>query len=306
VRAIGDGWEPTEVLRIAAALRGTAEEVRERELADDFRAMVESATGKVVPDLRLTVRTTVPTARILSFRQVVPAERDFTADAVALDGRTVEFALGSWGVEAADYELTLAVDPAGYPNFEDIQLALVGLRPVGAGDVPGGEPQGVFAHWTDDPAKSTWIHPKVSRVLDQDELRQAVNAGCDAYDAGDFDRARERWGEAVRLAHAAHHHKILRRLEALVHFDDPAAGAVRIRADLTHRALMSAVLTSYSTVQGPGPAGDREPPRKQAPGPAGAGGRPGGPDRTCPRCQLVSPGTARICTRCGQRLVDQP
>jgi hypothetical protein len=294
VRAIGDGWEPAEVLRIAAALGGTAEEVREAELADDFRAMIDTATGKVVPDLRLTVRTTVPTARILSFRKVVPSEADLTADAVAVDERTSEFALGSWGAETADYELTLTVDPSGYRALEDIQVALVGLRPVGAGDVPVGEPVPVLAHWTDDPVKPTWVHPKQSQVLDQDELRQAVNAGCQAYELQDHGRAAVEWGRAARLAHDSDNRKVLRRLEKLVHIDDPETGAVRIRPDINRRALSSMILDAQSTVQGPGRAGEPMP---------AAVPQPAGPDRSCPDCGYLSPGTARICTRCGLRLV---
>lgn len=291
-RAIGDGWEPGELLRIVDALRGTAEEVRLGDLADDFRLMIARATRRVVPDLRLGVRT-MEGVRLRFIRQVHPTAFDLTGDAVEAGERTVELSTGSWGEQTAEYHLGLAVDPGRFDEAVDSQVALVWVRPVGAaGAGPDPEPVGVFAHWTDDLVRATRMDPGLSHYGGQAELRDAVNAGCDAFDAGDLAVALAEWGRAVRLAHGSGNEEILRRLDDVVDVVDPAAGEVRLRDGARPGARKALKLSSTVSAVNP-----------HRPSPLDGAARPDSrSDLECPSCFEISPGGTRFCEACGAPL----
>jgi von Willebrand factor type A domain/von Willebrand factor type A C-terminal domain len=310
-RGIGDGWEPAELLRIVSALRGKADAASEEDLAEEFRAITAESMGKVLPDLRLTVRA-MPGSRVRFVRQVHPTELDLTGQAVAVDARTTEFGTGSWGPESREYHLCLEVDPTGRPHGEDLQVGVVGMVAVG----PDGSRApahravaGMLVHWTSDLVRATRIDPKLSHYLGQDELRAAVNAGSDGYEAGDLDRARVEWGKAVRIAHRSGNEKVLRRLAGVVEVLDPAAGAVRVRAAIRPRDMKSLIVSSVyaprgpAAAPGPGPGPDPGPGAGPwADGGDGGAGAVVGPDRVCTNCGLVSPGDAEACERCGHPL----
>jgi hypothetical protein len=274
------------------ALRGTAEEVRLGDLADDFRLMIARATRRVVPDLRLSVRT-MEGVRLGFVRQVHPTAIDLTGDAVQAGERTVEFSTGSWGEQTAEYHLALAVDPGRFDQAVDNQVALVWARPVGAaGAGPDPDPLGVFAHWTDDLMRTTRMDPGLSHYSGQAELRDAVNAGCDAFDAGDLAAALAEWGRAVRLAHGSGNEEILRRLGDVVDIVDPAAGEVRLRADARPGARKALALSSTVSAANP-----------YRPPPADRAARPDSrPDLKCPSCFEIPPGGTTFCEACGSPL----
>src|ERR1039458_4128409 len=53
-RGIGDEWEPSDLLKIAAVLNGSADGLPDvADLADDFRVVMREAMRKVVPDVAL-------------------------------------------------------------------------------------------------------------------------------------------------------------------------------------------------------------------------------------------------------------
>lgn len=293
-RAIGDGWEPAELKRIAAALHGEPEEVRLDDLAEDFRAMIARATSRVVPDLRLEVRT-MEGVRIRFLRQLHPTAADLTSGAVEASPRTVEFATGSWGNEIAEYHLGLDADPGRFDEATPNQVALVRVRPAGgvaAGAAPGPDPVGVFAHWTHDLVRASRMESRLSHYAGQAALREAVNAGCDAFDTGDRQTATAEWGRAVALAHASGNGKVLRRLAELVDVVDPATGEVRLRTDVRTGARKGLELSSEISALSPAGGSASEP---ALPAPAD------GPARQC-RCGRVAPPGRRFCEACGRPL----
>ncbi|MCA1673802.1 MAG: VWA domain-containing protein, partial [Actinobacteria bacterium] len=219
-RGIGEGWEPRELLRIVSALRGAADAVREdSDLEADFRAMMQAAMRKVVPNLRIRIRL-VPGNRLRFIKQVFPTELDLTEHGVEINAYTQEFSTGSWAEENREYHVCIEVAPDG-PMFEEVQLAQVELAAVTDRtdvDAPG-RPMPIVVHRTDDPVLSTRLDPKVDHYTIQEELGRSMMAGCDAYDAGDLETARAEWGHAVELATAAGNEERLTRLKRLVDID---------------------------------------------------------------------------------------
>ncbi|KAA2253895.1 VWA domain-containing protein [Solihabitans fulvus] len=296
-RGIGDGWEPRELRRIVSVLRGTADSARrDADLVEDFRTVLRAALGRSVPDVRIRVRT-LPGTRILFLKQVFPVQSDLTDLGVDLGDRTWEFGTGAWGPEQRDFQVCLAVDPAGSPTHEDLQIARVQLAVVPAGgqaDAVLGRPEPLLVHWTEDLKLVTQVDAKVAHYTGQTELAEAMLAGYDAFAAGDHDGARARWGEAVRLATESGNDDSLRRLRRLVHIVDGAAGLVRVRENLEARDLLSvAVGSGHSTRIRPSDL--------LAPDPVAVTGA----DRTCQHCGRVSPPTARRCVLCGHTLEPQ-
>lgn len=293
-RGIGDDWEPAELLRIVAVLRGKAESVREHELTADFKAMTAEAMNKVIPDLKLRIRT-LPGTTVQSLRQVFPTHVDLTGDLVRVDDRTAEVSTGSWGHQTADYHLCLRVEPNDRPMRQDIQVALIAIEAVGTDGrrrPVGAPPAGVLVHWTDDPVRATRVNEKLGHYLEQADLRNAVNAGADAYDSGDLDQAAAEWGRAVQLATASRHDKMVQRLNAVVHIDDAAAGLVRLK-ELTLGDMKALILSSHTSTLGT----DGMPVPETAPPAAGSGSQSAA-DIVCPVCERTSPAKARSCTQC--------
>jgi von Willebrand factor type A domain/von Willebrand factor type A C-terminal domain len=295
-RGIGDHWDPRELRRIVARLQGTADGVRETGLADDFRAMMAHSMAKVVPDLRLTVRE-VAGARVRFVRQVFPVETELAGQRT--DERTIEYATGSWRSESREYHLCLDIDPAAGEADADRQFGVVSLQPVGPDGSRAAAPLargGVLVRRTDDLVRATRIEPRLGYYQGQDDLRAAVNAGCDAFDAGDLATAAAEWGRAARLAYESGHQTVLTRLDAVVHLDDPAAGRVRLRDEIRPGDVSRLETGSTFAPAPPGAAGPAAP-TKPADAAAAAG-----PDRRCAGCGRVSPPDARICTVCGRQL----
>jgi hypothetical protein len=294
-RGIGDGYEPKELQRIALVLRGTADAVREEaDLVEDFQEMMRSAMSKVVPDLRLRIRT-LQGNRLRFVKQVFPTELDLTPHAVRLDERTTELSTGAWGDERREFHVCLTVDPAGLRLREDTQLAKVELMAVHAG-VPdarpaSAKPVSILVHLTDDAVQSTRVDAKVGHYTEHAELRRLVVAGCDAYDEDDLTKARDHWGRAVTLATALGNDRILRNLGRLVDIVDGEQGVVRLKDGIQLKDLHGAELSSVYSIQ------------KPAIGLAPDDG-PGGPGLGCPDCGRIWPSTAAFCMGCGRALND--
>jgi hypothetical protein len=295
-RGIGEDWEPRELLRIAAALHGSSDAVRHpADLQADFAAMIQSAMDKLVPEVRILIKTTA-FARVDFLRQTFPTESD--VDGQPGEQRTTSFATGSWGSESREFHLRLRVDSAGAELDRDIRVARVDVRlrrPGLAEFETACDPALVFAHWTDDLKLSSIIDPKVAHYTDQTELGQAVLNGCDAHGGGDLETAAVEWGRAVALATGLGNEKVLTRLLRLVEVvGDPAAGVVQIRESLRAVDLLSAAMGSVVSSMSP----------HAAPTPHGERGRSAAadPDRPCPICQRVWPAGAVFCGGCGHRL----
>jgi hypothetical protein len=298
-RGIGDGWESGELLRIVTRLRGTADAVREdSDLVADFREMTRSAMRKVVPELRVGFRL-LPGAGIRFVKQVHPVEADLTEQLRRTGEGKAEFTTGPWGEESREYHVCLTLDPTGRESGRDLRLARVDLEADGAGaaevEVPAtGSP--ILVHWTDDPVLSSRIHPKVGHYTEHAELREAVNAGCQAYESGDLEAAEQAWGRAVRLATELGNDKNLERLSHLVHIVDAARGEVRLKEVVAPRDVKLVEISSvYSSVM-PGSSALRPRPKPDD--------RPVATGRSCPapECGRLARAADRHCEACGTPL----
>jgi hypothetical protein len=296
-RGIGDDYAPAELQRIVSALHGSADAILDdSDLVSDFTAMMHAAMGKVVPDVQLQIRT-MPYTRLRFVKQAFPTELDLTGLGTAIDERTAGFFTGSWGDgEDREFHVCLELDSTGLARHEDLQAARVELAVIRAGSTEAeacGRPEAIRVHWTEDVKLSSVLDPKVAHYTGHVELAAAVNAGCDAHDAGDLRRAATEWGRAVTLASKLGHDAMIRRLGRLVDIvGDPADGVVRVRQNLRPREIFSVVMGSLISTRSPD-LPMQEPDQEQ----------PGAPDRSCPECGRVSPSTAVFCTKCGYSFV---
>lgn len=305
-RGVGDGWDPTELVGIAAALRGTADAVaRPEDLAADFQAIVAAAAGKVLPDLRLRI-TTSASDRLLYCKQVSPSIAVVAGEQAPGDDGPLEFSIGAWGAEAREYHLCFAVTSAGRPMEEDLRVARIDVvadRPLSAA------PAQARVRWTRNAMLSNQIDPDVARVTGQQELARAITDGCQAYDRGDEPTARERWGEAVRLATVAGDAAKLENLRGFVRIIDGAAGEVELRPNLSSRVTAGGQLWSLMTAPPPGPAAK---PREKSKGTPNAAppantakesrSTPAGMHQVCPACDRPAEPGQNFCHGCGESL----
>ncbi|MBW4720392.1 VWA domain-containing protein [Saccharothrix obliqua] len=252
-RGIGADWNDRELLRIAAALHGTADAVRQPgDLVADFEAMTKAAMDKIVPEVRVVVKTTTR-AKVDFLRQTYPTEADLVGD--VLDARTTAFATGSWGAETREFHLRLAVDSTDAEADTDIRVARVDLevRRPGTAEFAGtGAPALVMAHWTADLMLSSVLDSKVAHYTNQAVLGQAVLRGCEAHNAGDLVAAATDWGRAVALAAKLGNDKVMVRLLRLVEVvGDPADGLVRLKPELAAVDVLSAAMGSVVSSMSP-------------------------------------------------------
>ncbi|MGC4750015.1 vWA domain-containing protein [Micromonospora sp. DT201] len=278
-RGIGEGWHPPDLLRIAAALNGTAEAVRRpADLVASFRESIRAALTKVLPDVRIRLRT-VPYAKVTFFKQSSPTIQDLTEYADRVDERTWEVATGSWGAERREFHLCLSVDAPDDILEQDRLAARVDL--VVNGELRAATAT-VLVNWTVNMAKSARVDLSVSQVTGQEDVRQAINAGCDAYDRGDRIEAHAQWAQAVALASAARDEAALDQLRHLV--DIEPDGLVRLKEDLSQTDIkVSMIESKQNPLHPPMPRGTAV------------------ADQICGACGETSPPGAGRCENCGRR-----
>ncbi|MEU0925821.1 VWA domain-containing protein [Streptomyces malaysiensis] len=292
-RGIGDGWDAAELKRIARRLHGRADAVLEDSaLAAEFEEMVSSSMAKALAGVRIRIRTRSG-GRIGFVKQVHPTRADLTEEGVRPDERTWEWTTRAWGDETREYQVSVLADPRSDPMGEDVELAAVELVVEGDTALPLPEPESVLVQWTDDMVLSSRIDPRLAHYDADSELGHAITAGCDAYEAGDRERARHQWGRAVQLAHQLGSEKMLTRLGGLVHILDAATGEVRIREPIRPLDLNSAIVVSEESVHFVG---------AERPEPAA----PPAEDVICPACLRRAPATAGFCQQCNAPLSGEP
>jgi len=221
-RGVGTDFTPAELRAMATALLGSVEIIVDPSgMAADFRATIEDAMGRDVGEVAL--RVWVPqAARVKFLKQVSQQITDLTDLAAPVNALTADFPTGAWGADARDYHLCVHVPPQ--PVGAEMLAARVTV-------VVNGEPgdQGkVLALWTDDVARSTRINRHVAHYTGQEELAEAVQAGLDAYDAGDDVTATARIRRAVVLAHETGN-TAMSDLLARITEGDPATGTFRLK-----------------------------------------------------------------------------
>jgi Ca-activated chloride channel family protein len=295
-RGIGDDWSPRELLRIVSVLHGSADAIRtDQDLVDDFATMMHGAMSKVVPDVRLRVRMS-RFARLRFLKQSFPLEADITELGTPVGeqddhgGHTVEFSTGSWGAETKHFRLCLEVDPVGLPTGEDILAARADLAVVRAGTPEEyGQTAAIRVHWTDDARRSSVVAPDLAHYERHEELRNAVDSGCAAYETHDWPLAATHWEHAMKLADDLGNTKTAERVRGLLMYEN---GAVRVKPGLSPRDLFAITFSSRLSTRGPESAKLLE--AKES--------RPAAPDHECPACGHISPATAVFCPSCRTRL----
>jgi Ca-activated chloride channel family protein len=288
-RGIGDDWSPRQLMRIVSVLHGSADAIREdHDLVDDFATMMHGAMSKVVPDIRLRIRTS-RFARLRFLKQSFPVEADITELGTAIDEHTVEFSTGSWGAETKHFRLCLEVNPAGLPTGQDVLAARADLAVVRSGTAEQyGKAEAILVHWTDDARRSSIVAPDLAHYERHEELRNAVDSGCAAYETGDWALAATHWEHAVKLAEDLGNVKTVERVRGLLEYE---LGAVRVKPNLSPRDLFAITFSSRLSTRGPESAKLVE----------AKDFHPVEPDQKCP-CGHISPATAVYCPNCRNRL----
>ncbi|MFI7108911.1 VWA domain-containing protein [Nonomuraea sp. NPDC050227] len=224
---VGDDWVPAELRKVAEAMLGSFEFVRNQsDLAEFFRRVTQTSMSKTVADLSL--RVWVPqTAKLKFVKQVSPTLLDLTGKRTDVNPLTGDYPTGSWGQEEREYHLCVEVPPGQIG--QEIRAGWVKLvRPDTQDVVASGN---VLAQWTDDLAQSTQINRKVAHYTGQAELHELIQDGLSARAAGDVEAATARLAKARELAAASGREDTARLLEKVVEVD-PATGTARLRRNV--------------------------------------------------------------------------
>ncbi|MFC4005824.1 VWA domain-containing protein [Nonomuraea purpurea] len=224
---VGDDWVPAELRKVAEAMLGTFDFVRNQgDLSEFFRRLTQTSMSKTVAELSL--RVWVPqTAQLKFVKQVSPTLLDLTGKRTDVNPLTGDYPTGSWGAEEREYHLCVEVPPGTIG--QEIRAGWVKLvRPDTQDVVASGN---VLAQWTDDLAQSTRINGKVAHYTGQAELHELIQDGLSARAAGDVDTATARLAKARELATESGREDTARLLEKVVEVD-PATGTARLRRNV--------------------------------------------------------------------------
>ncbi|MER6574565.1 VWA domain-containing protein [Nonomuraea sp. NPDC001023] len=224
---VGDDWVPAELRKVAEAMLGSFEFVRNQsDLAEFFRRVTQTSMSKTVADLSL--RVWVPqTAKLKFVKQVSPTLLDLTGKRTDVNPLTGDYPTGSWGQEEREYHLCVEVPPGQIG--QEIRAGWVKLVRPDTGDVVASG--NVLAQWTDDLAQSTQINRKVAHYTGQAELHELIQDGLSARAAGDVEAATARLAKARELAAESGREDTARLLEKVVEVD-PATGTARLRRNV--------------------------------------------------------------------------
>jgi hypothetical protein len=225
-RGVGQGWSAAELIKIAEALLGTADGMKDPAgLEEDFRSMIEAAMGKTVAGLALRLWT--PAGATIRFvKQVHPEILDLTGRRTEVSARVGDYPLGAWGAESRDYHLSVQLDPDAVGVVGEEKLA------ARVSVVRGDEVLAkglVRAVWTDEEAKSTRLNRRVAHYTGAAELAAAIQEGLAAREAGDTVTATARLGRAVQLATEAGRSDTVQLLARVVEVQDAHTGTVQLK-----------------------------------------------------------------------------
>jgi von Willebrand factor type A C-terminal domain/von Willebrand factor type A domain len=242
-RGVGTDWRVSELRRVASALLGTVDIIAEPEdMADDFRALTQTAMGKATGNVSLRLWT--PQGASVAFvRQVAPTIEELTGRSVQVDPHTADYPTATWGAESRDYHLSINV-PAGEVGDE----MLAGRVSLVEGDETRARAL-VKAIWTDDQQLSTRINREVAHYTGQAELADCIQEGLEARKEGDLATATFKLGRAVKLAAESGNDGTMKLLQAVVEVDDAATGTIRLRHDIATVDEMSLDTRSTITVR---------------------------------------------------------
>jgi len=222
-RGVGSAWEVAELREIASALLGTVDLIREpADIAEDFRALVQTSMSKGVADAELRVWAPQG-AQVLFVRSVAPTVEDLTARRTEVNALTGAYPTGAWGDESRDYHVAVRVasKPVGSEQLAArVQIAV------------GGEVQAsglVKARWSDDSSLTARINPEVAHYTGQAELASVIQEGLAAKAAGDEATATVKLGRAVQLAAETGNDEATAKLKKVVEVEEAGTGKVRLK-----------------------------------------------------------------------------
>ncbi|MGW0807417.1 vWA domain-containing protein [Nonomuraea sp. NPDC002799] len=224
---VGDDWVPAELRKVAEAMLGSFDFVRNQgDLPEFFRRLTQTSMSKTVAELSL--RMWVPQTATLKFvKQVSPTLLDLTGKRTDVNPLTGDYPTGSWGAEEREFHVCVEVPPG--QMGQEIRAGWVKLvRPDTQEVVASGN---VLAQWTDDLAQSTRINGKVAHYTGQAELHELIQDGLSARAAGDIDTATARLAKASKLATESGREDTARLLQKVVEVD-PATGTARLRRNV--------------------------------------------------------------------------
>jgi hypothetical protein len=242
-RGVGTDWEVSELRRIASRLLGTVDIIAQPgDMAEDFRAVMQTSMGKSTGNVSLRVWT--PQGATVAFvRQVAPTIEELTDRRVPVNPLTGDYPTATWGAESRDYHVCITVPPR-----EAGDEMLAGRVNLVEGDESRGQAL-VRATWTDDRQLSTSINREVAHYTGQAELAECIQEGLEARKQGDLGAATFKLGRAVQLATESGNDGTMKLLQAVVEVDDAATGTVRLRRDVAVVDEMSLDTRSTTTVR---------------------------------------------------------
>lgn len=241
-RGVGTQWRVAELRAISSALLGTVDIVADPEnLADDFRAMMQTSMSRTIPDLTLRLWTPVG-ATVRFVKQVAPTVEDLTGHRADAGGQTGAYPLGSWGAEDRDYHIQVEIEPAAVGR----EKLAARINVVAGGEVLG---EGlVTAEWTADTAKSARISRRVAHYTGQEQLADAVRDGLSARNNGDIVTATAKLRRAMEIAAESGNEGTAKLLSQFVEVDHHT-GTARLRRDVTAADEMALDARSTRTVR---------------------------------------------------------
>ena len=242
-RGVGTDWRVSELRRISSALLGSVDIIAKPEdMAEDFRALMQTAMGKATGDVALRLWT--PQGASVAFvRQVAPVIVDLTGRAVQVNPQTADYPTATWGRESRDYHVCINVPPGAVGDE-----MLAGRVSLVEGDETRAQAL-VKAMWTDDQQLSTRINREVAHYTGQAELAECIQEGLEARKEGDLATATFKLGRAVKLASESGNDGTMKLLQAVVDVDDAATGTIRLRQDVATVDEMSLDTRSTITVR---------------------------------------------------------
>jgi hypothetical protein len=223
-RGIGVNWNVAELRKVASALLGDVDMIRESALMqEDFKGLISTAMAKQVSDVRLHIWTP-KSSKLLFLKQVAPAIEDITDRGTSVSELIRSFPTATWGIEERDYHICVQVNPG---EIGDEMLAARVSLTVEGTTVSQGL---VRAVWTEDVGLSTRIVPEVAHYTGQVKLAAAIQEGLAARADGDTHTATVKLGEAVKLATESGNSQTVKLLEKVVDVENPMTGTVRLKA----------------------------------------------------------------------------
>jgi len=241
-RGVGTDWAVSELRKIATALLGSLDIIRDPAAMEaEFRLMTEAAMAR---QLEVSLRVWIPNhARINFVRQVSPSILDLTARGRAAGPLITDYLTGAWGSERREYHVSIDVRPGqvGAEMLASRVSVLVRNNVVAKALVK--------AIWTEDDALTAPLSPEVAHYAGQAELARAIQEGLEALRDRNEELANRKLGRAAQLAVESGNNPVAGLIANVVDVVDAATGKVRMRRTVDRSDEMALDTRSTKTVR---------------------------------------------------------